>query len=216
MAVESPSHLREHSGELTLTLLAALAYCRTWEVTDAPVTLLLWIVHAIEARADRRVTKQLVAEFKRVYGKENLPFRVAEAATARPDDTVRQVVFPVIGEDNLRNLAEYTSSGSTYRRTVQTTYRGSYSNHYRKGLIRLLEVAYRTFLFRCSSRASSPSNTRRSHPGRGLRPRRRTTPRPGRCHLAQLAHQRTSQALSDRLRPLKIKRTHSSRPLQWH
>lgn len=146
--MESPSHLREHSDELTLTLLAALVYCRTWEVTDALVTLLLRIVHAIEARADRRVTKQLVAEFKRVQGKENLLFRVAEAAAARPDDTVRQVVFPVIGEDNLRTLvAEYKSSGSTYRRTVQTTYRASYSNHYRKGLIRLLEVLQ----FRCDN-----------------------------------------------------------------
>jgi hypothetical protein len=27
-----------------------------------------------------------------------------------------------------------------YRHTVQTTYRASYSGHYRKGLIRLLEV----------------------------------------------------------------------------
>ena len=124
-----------------MTLLAALVYCRTWEITDALVTLLLRAVHAIGARADRRVTKQLVAEFRRVHGKENLLFRVAEASAARPDDTVRQVVFPVIGEDNLRNLvAEYKSSGSTYRRTVQTTYRASYSGHYRKGLIRLLEV----------------------------------------------------------------------------
>ena len=126
---------------MTVTLLAALVYSRTWEITDALVTLLLRVVHAIGARADRRVTKQLVAEFRRVHGKENLLFRVAEASAARPDETVRQVVFPVIGEDNLRNLvAEYKSSGSTYRRTVQTTYRASYSGHYRKGLIRLLEV----------------------------------------------------------------------------
>jgi hypothetical protein len=89
-AVESPSHLRAHSVEVTLTLLAALVHCRSWEITDALVTLLLCTVHAIEARADRRVTKQLVAEFRRVQGKENLLFRVAEAATARPDDTVRQ------------------------------------------------------------------------------------------------------------------------------
>jgi TnpA family transposase len=140
-ALESPSHLRDRSEEMTVTLLAALVYCRTWEITDALVTLLLRVVHSIGARADRRVTKQLVAEFKRVHGKENLLFRVAEASAARPDETVRQVVFPVIGEDNLRNLvAEYKSSGSTYRRTVQTTYRASYSGHYRKGLIGLLEV----------------------------------------------------------------------------
>ena len=54
---------------------------------------------------------------------------------------MRTVVFPVVGEENLRNLvAEYKSSGSTYRRTVQTTYRASYTNHYRSGLIRLLQV----------------------------------------------------------------------------
>jgi hypothetical protein len=122
---------------MTVALLAALVYSRTWEITDALVTLLLRVVHAIGARADRRVTKQLVAEFKKVHGKENMLFRVAEASSARPDETVRRVVFPVIGEDNLRNLvAEYKSSGSTYRRTVQTTYRASYSGHYRKGLIR--------------------------------------------------------------------------------
>jgi hypothetical protein len=37
-------------------------------------------------------------------------------------------------------VAEYKSSGSTYRRTVQTTYRASYTSHYRSGLIKLLEV----------------------------------------------------------------------------
>ena len=142
-AVESPSHLRDPRSDpdMTVTLLAALVYSRTWEITDALVTLLLRVVHAIGARADRKVTRQLVAEFKKVHGKENMLFRVAEASSARPDETVRHVVFPVIGEDNLRNLvAEYKSSGSTYRRTVQTTYRASYSGHYRKGLIRLLEV----------------------------------------------------------------------------
>jgi len=67
--------------------------------------------------------------------------RMADASLARPDDPVRTVVFPVVGEENLRNLvAEYKSSGSTYRRTVQTTYRASYTNHYRSGLIRLLQV----------------------------------------------------------------------------
>ena len=75
---------------MTVTLLAALVYCRTWEITDALVTLLLRVVHAIGARAGRRVTKQLVAEFKKVHGKEKLLFRVAEASAARPDETVQQ------------------------------------------------------------------------------------------------------------------------------
>ena len=138
---ESPSHTRSHPPELQVALLSALLYCRGREITDALVHLLLSTVHRIGARAERRVTSQLVNAFKRVQGKEGLLFRVADASLAHPDDLVRTVVFPVVGEENLRNLvAEYKSSGSTYRRTVQTTYRASYTNHYRSGLIRLLQV----------------------------------------------------------------------------
>jgi hypothetical protein len=123
-----------------VALLAALLFCRRG-ITDDLVNLLISTVHRIGARAERRVTTELVNAFRRVQGKEGLLFRVAAAALAWPDDSVRRVVFPAVGEDNLRNLvAEYKSSGPAYRRTVQTTYRASYTNHYRAGLIRLLEV----------------------------------------------------------------------------
>ena len=85
-------------------------------------------MHRIGARAERKVTQELVSEFRKVAGKETLLFRLAEAAIARPDDTVRAVVYPVAGEKTLRDLvAEYKSSGPAYRRTVQTTLRASYT-----------------------------------------------------------------------------------------
>ena len=63
------------------------------------------------------------------------------------------MVYPVAGEKTLRNLvAEYKSSGPAYRRTVQTTLRTSYTRHYRRGLIRLLEVLE----FRTGSSAGQP------------------------------------------------------------
>jgi hypothetical protein len=49
-------------------------------------------------------------------------------------------------------VAEYKASGSTWRRSVQTTLRASYTSHYRKGLIRLLEV----LAFRSSNTAHQP------------------------------------------------------------
>ena len=97
---ESPSHTRSHPPELQVALLSALLYCRGREITDALVHLLLSTVHRIGARAERRVTTQLVNAFKRVQGKEGLLFRVADASLARPDDPVRTVVFPVVGEVN--------------------------------------------------------------------------------------------------------------------
>jgi hypothetical protein len=84
-AWQSASHMRDPRSDpdMTVTLLAALAWGRTWEITGALVALLLRVVHAIGARADRKMTEQLVAEFKKVPGKENMLFRIAEASAAR-------------------------------------------------------------------------------------------------------------------------------------
>ncbi|WP_327634727.1 Tn3 family transposase [Kribbella sp. NBC_00482] len=142
-AVESPSHLRDHPVELRLTLLAALLHAREREITDVLVDLLISTVHRINARADKRVTQELVNAFKKVTGKENILFAIAEAALDAPDGPVRSVVFPAVsgGEQTLRELVhEYKTKGPVYRRTVQTTLKASYTNHYRRGLIELLDV----------------------------------------------------------------------------
>ncbi len=142
-SIESPSHLRRHRPALTLTLLAALVHRREQQIIDALVELLIATVHRIGARAERRVVKELIAEFKAVTGKENILFSIAGAALERPDESVRDVVYPAVtgGEDTLRDLvAEFRSKGSTYRRTVQSKLRASYTSHYRSGLIAILDV----------------------------------------------------------------------------
>ncbi|MFD4975316.1 Tn3 family transposase [Streptomyces sp. NPDC058424] len=141
--VESPSHLRRRSPQSRLTLLCALLVEREREVTDTLVDLLIATVHRIGARAEKKVTDQLVTAFKKVTGKENILFQIAEASLTRPDEEVRQVVFPAVrgGEQTLRELVhEFKTKGPVYRRTVQTTLRASYTNHYRRGMIALLEV----------------------------------------------------------------------------
>jgi len=140
-AAESPSHLRGHPASTRLTLLAALVWRREHEITDTLVELLISVVHLINARAEKRVIAELVNELRRVRGKENILFRLAEAAVEHPDDSVRDALYPVVGEDTLNDLVrEYKASGPTYRRTVQTTLKASYTNHYRHGLVKLLDV----------------------------------------------------------------------------
>ena len=143
-AVESPSHLRAHPNPAkTLTLLAALLHIREREITDTLVELLIATVHRINARAEKKVTAELINAFKKVTDKENILFSIAEASLAAPEEKVRRVVYPAIagGEATLRELVhEYRTKGPVYRTTVATTLRASYTNHYRRGLIRLLEV----------------------------------------------------------------------------
>lgn len=103
-AVESPSHLRTHPVPVRVTLLAALLHER--EITDTLVELLISTAHRIGARAEKKVTEQLINAFKKVSGKENILFKLAEASLGTPEGTVRQVVFPAVsgGEATLREL----------------------------------------------------------------------------------------------------------------
>lgn len=95
-----------------LTLLAALVWQRQREIADTLVELLISVVHLINARAEKRVSQELINELKRVRGKENILFRLAEAAVEHPDDLVREAVYPVVGEDTLNDLvSEYKGRG---------------------------------------------------------------------------------------------------------
>src|SRR5450755_3250058 len=107
--VESPVHLREHPSATKLALLCALLYLREREVTDSLAQLLISTVHRINAHAEQKVVAELVKDFKRVTGKETLLRKIAEASLGTPDDTVREVIYPVVGgEATLKDLvAEY-------------------------------------------------------------------------------------------------------------
>ena len=93
-AVETPSALRAHPEATRYTLLAALCWARQREVTDNLVVLLLAVVKRISTRAERRVDQAYMEEMRHVHGKTGLLYRVAEAALAAPEGTVREVPFP--------------------------------------------------------------------------------------------------------------------------
>ena len=75
----------------------------------------------------------MLDDLKRVTGKQNLLFEIADAALGQPDGMVREVVFPVVDEQTLRALVkEWKATGPTYRTTLRTVDRNSYKGHYRR------------------------------------------------------------------------------------
>jgi hypothetical protein len=59
-------------------------------------------------------TEEFVAELKRVSGKENILFKMTQAALEAPDETVSEVIYPVVpgGVDTLVALwHEYQAKG---------------------------------------------------------------------------------------------------------
>ena len=139
VAVEAPYELRRHPEPTRLAWLAAYVHLRGRAVTDALVELLIETVHHIGARAEHRVEKELLDDLKRVGGKQTLLYRLAGVAVEDPDGTVRDVIYPAVGEQTLRDLVrEAKATGPTYRTTLRATIRSSYRGHYRRAVLDLL------------------------------------------------------------------------------
>jgi hypothetical protein len=95
----------------------------------------------------------VIGDLEKIYGKTNLLYRLAEAALQQPDGVVREVLFPVVGEQTLAALVkEYHSKGPVYRRHVHTLLRSSYSHHYRVMLPPILDALQ----FRSNNAAHQP------------------------------------------------------------
>ncbi len=153
VAVEELQEVRRHPDPIRFTLLAAYCWRRRQEIVDTLVELLLDVAHHLSTKAERRVEKAFVKDIKKVSGKTNLLFRLAEAAVDKPDGTVREVVFPVVSEQTLRDLVkEYKAGGSTYQQQVQKAMRGPYSKHYR----RMVPVILKHLAFCSNNEAHQP------------------------------------------------------------
>ena len=148
-----PSDFLANPAPVRLTLLAALCWSRTSEITDALVDLLIGLIARINARAERRVENEISAEAKKVHGKTTKLFRIAAASIARPDETVRKVVYPVVDELTLRRLvAEAKADEKAFKARVRTVLTSSYSNYYRRMLPKLLAALE----FKCNNTAYRP------------------------------------------------------------
>jgi TnpA family transposase len=138
-ALEYPSDLLERPRPVRLTLLAALCWARTGEITDGLVELLIGIVHKIGTRAEDRVEGEMLADLRRVRGKEAILFRLAEAAVEHPDGTVRRALYPVVSEATLRDLVKEAKANQVvFKSRVRNALRSSYSSYYRRMLPHLL------------------------------------------------------------------------------
>ena len=148
-----PSHLQNSARPLRLTLLSALCWVRTSEITDSLVDLFIALVHKINATAERKVEGELIKDLKRVRGKEGILFRIADAALTTPDGTVRQVVFPAAGENTLHDLVrEGKANDAAYKQRVRTVLSSSYSSYYRSMMPKLLAALE----FRCNNTTYRP------------------------------------------------------------
>ena len=150
---EKLPELRRHPEHVRYTILAAFFWLRCREITDNLIELLIQIIHRISVRAEKRVEKELINDFRKVNGKTNILFQMADAALNNPDEIIRKVLYPVVSENTLRALVkEFKSTGAQYRQKVYTIMRASYGTHYRRMVPELLD----TLEFRSNNEIHQP------------------------------------------------------------
>jgi hypothetical protein len=150
-----PSDFEACPQTVRYTLLAALCWTRQADLVDGLVELLIGLIHRINARAERRVEKELIGELVNVPGKRGIFTRLVDAAVEHPDDTVRNALYPVVpgGADTLSALArELKATERAVAERVRYQLRGSYSRYYRRMLTPLLAALE----FRCNNSAYRP------------------------------------------------------------
>jgi Tn3 transposase DDE domain/Domain of unknown function (DUF4158) len=137
---ERAGEMRAHPSPIRYALLACFIHQQTTDVTDDVVRMLLEMIRRIETQTDRHLHKVLLQDIKRVAGKVQLLFQVAEAVVEEPDRTIREVLFPRVKEETFRELvAEAKASGPQYRVWYQYVMRQKYMRHYRQMLPWILE-----------------------------------------------------------------------------
>lgn len=141
VATEPLRELRRHPDRIKYPLLAIYCRLRTEEITDTLVQMLFQITHGVDKHAENRAVKEYVADIKRVRGKPDLLLKIAKAALDNPDGTVRDVIFPVVSEQTLKDLVdEFKSSGPFFTQQVLAKSAASHKHHYKRIFPKVLQV----------------------------------------------------------------------------
>jgi len=137
---EHAGEMRAHPAPIRYALIACFIHARTMDVTDDVIHMLLEIIRRMDTQTEKHLHKTLLQDIKRVAGKVQLLYRIAEAVVEEPDGTIRTVLFPQIKEETFRDLvAEAKASGPQYRIWYQYVMRQKYIHHYRQMLPWVLE-----------------------------------------------------------------------------
>jgi TnpA family transposase len=137
---ERAGEMRAHPAPIRYALLACFVHVRTMEVTDDAVRMTLEVIRRIDTQTEKHLEKTLLQDIKRVAGKVQLLYRIAEAVVEDPDGTIRTVLFPCVKEATFHELvAEAKASNPQYRIWYQYVMRQKYAHHYRQMLPWVLE-----------------------------------------------------------------------------
>ncbi len=140
---ESPSHIEEYKVASRYGSMAAFCYIRSQLLTDNLSDVLMQFIHKIQKSSETHVIKKVISEIKRVDGKFDILYELANTAAAYPDGVIQDKIYPKVSQETLCNLADELRSrckGKWYQTQVQIKMRSLYSHAHRQVILPLLDA----------------------------------------------------------------------------
>jgi TnpA family transposase len=137
----APSNIADYVTETKYASMASFCYIRSQILTDNLADLFIKLTQKMRSSAKTNVNKNIVSEVKRVDGKFDILYRLADTATAHPDGIIKDKIYPKVSQETLRDLLkDLQHQGKWYQKQVNTKVRSLYAHAHRKVLLALLDA----------------------------------------------------------------------------
>jgi TnpA family transposase len=145
----SPSNVLEFVPDARAASMACFVYIRSQLLTDDVTDLFIKLIHNMKSSAEVHVNKKIISEVKKVNGKFDILYLIAEAALENPKGVIEDEIYPIVNQETLKKLViELKNKGNRwYQNQVNLKVHSLYSHAHRKTLLQLLNA----FTFKTNS-----------------------------------------------------------------
>ena len=145
----SPSNVLEFVSDAREASMACFIYIRSQLLIDDVADLFIKLIHNMKSSAEVHVNKKIITDVKKVNGKFDILYLIAEAALENPKGVIEDEIYPVVNQDTLKKLVlELKNKGNRwYQNQVNLKVHSLYSHAHRKVLLQLLNA----FTFKTNS-----------------------------------------------------------------
>ena len=141
VATETLTELRCHPSAIRYTLLAAFCWSRSQEIIDNIVELFIQLIHRMERWSKNRVSEEVVAKAQSNDDNDRILYQIALVSLAEPEGLVKDVIYPIAGEEKLEKLIDSLGEDNdTFRERLMKKLRSAYNHHYRQMLPLILKA----------------------------------------------------------------------------
>lgn len=138
----SPSNVLEFVPDARSASMACFVYIRSQLLTDDVADLFIKLIHNMKSSAEVHVNKKIISDVKKVNGKFDILFLIAEAALENPKGVIEDEIYPLVNQETLKKLViELKNKGNRwYQNQVNLKVHSLYSHAHRKVLLQLLNA----------------------------------------------------------------------------